>query len=182
MITRAWKMLSKLFYYTFKGAGYIHSEYNTAEAREIGVKVGENCRFMSTRAMTFSTEPWLIEIGNHVSMTNPLFITHDGGVWVFRDQYPDIELFGKIKVGNNVFIGAEALILLDTEIGDNSIIAARAVVKGRFEPNSVLAGVPARRICSVDEYFEKNKKRFSWDARRLKNSEKRNIINEQLGV
>ena len=182
MVKSAWRRLSKLFLFLFKGGNYVYSKYNTDEARRIGVKVGENCRFISTSATTFSTEPWLIEIGNHVSMTNPLFITHDGGVWVFRNQYPEIELFGKIKIGNNVFIGSEALILLNTEIGDNSIIAARAVVKGVFEPNSVLAGVPARRICSVDEYFEKNKDRFSWNARHLPSEQKRSIICEKLGV
>jgi acetyltransferase-like isoleucine patch superfamily enzyme len=182
MIKRAWRKLNKLFLYIFKGINYVYGQYNTAEARRIGVKVGENCRFISTVAATFSTEPWLIEIGDHVSMTNPLFITHDGGIWVFRNQYPEIELFGKIKIGNNVFIGSEALILLNTEIGDNSIIAARAVVKGTFEPNSVLAGVPARRICSVDEYFEKNKDRFLWNARNLPSGKKRSIICEKLDI
>ncbi len=182
MVKRAWRKLNKLFLYIFKGSNYVCGQYNTAEARRIGVKVGENCRFISTGAATFSTEPWLIEIGDHVSMTNPLFITHDGGIWVFRNQYPEIELFGKIKIGNNVFIGSEALILLNTEIGDNSIIAARAVVKGSFEPNSVLAGVPARRICSVDEYFEKNKDRFLWNARNLPSGKKRSIICEKLNT
>lgn len=129
-------------------------------AKKCGVNVGEKCRFFS---LNFSTEPYLISIGNHVTITNNVqFITHDGGVWVFRDEYPEIELFGKIVVGNNVFIGLNSIILPNTEIGDNSIIAAGSVVKGKFEPNSIIAGVPAKKILNIEEYYEKNLDKFSF--------------------
>jgi acetyltransferase-like isoleucine patch superfamily enzyme len=110
---------------------------------------------------TFSTEPYLITIGNHVSMTYPRFITHDGAVWVFRDEYRDIELFGPIVVGNNVFIGYGATILPGAVVGDNSIVAAGALVKGAFPAGVVIGGVPAKVICSTQEYFDKNKDRFT---------------------
>ncbi len=134
--------------------------YNIEFAKSLGVVVGKNCRFFST---SFSTEPFLIEIGDHVTITDGVqFITHDGGVWVFREQYPDIELFGRIKIGNNVFIGLNSIILPNTEIADNCIIAAGSVVKGKFEPNSIIAGVPAKRISGTDDYFERNKERFTF--------------------
>lgn len=133
---------------------YIATHHNVRSARKMGVKVGKNCRFFSTN---FSTEPFLIEIGDHVTITNGVeFITHDGGVWLFRDQFPSINLFGQIKIGNNVFIGLNSIILPNTEIGDNTIVAAGSVVKGRFEENSVIGGVPARKICSTAEYYDKN--------------------------
>lgn len=134
--------------------------YNIEYAKNLGVRVGKNCRFFST---SFSTEPFLIEIGDHVTITDGVqFITHDGGVWVFREQYPDIELFGRIKIGNNVFIGLNSIILPNTEIDDNCIIAAGSVVKGKFEANSIIAGVPAKKISSIDDYFERNKERFTY--------------------
>ena len=43
----------------------------------------------------------------------------------------------------------------DTEIGDNVVIAAGAVVKGRVPSNTVWGGVPARQICTLKELYEK---------------------------
>jgi acetyltransferase-like isoleucine patch superfamily enzyme len=154
------KRVLKYLISIIKGVNYIHNIYNIKEAEKIGVIVGRDCRFIGTHKHTFSTEPYLIKIGNHVSMTSPQFITHDGGVWIFRDIYPNIDLFGEIYIGNNVFIGQNAIILPNTYVGDNSIIAAGAVLKGKHEANSVLAGVPAKKICSIDDYFSKNEKRF----------------------
>jgi acetyltransferase-like isoleucine patch superfamily enzyme len=127
-------------------------------ARRMGVTVGEDCRFFSTN---FSTEPFLISIGNHVTITDGVkFVTHDGATWIFRKEHPGLNLFGRIQIGDNVFIGINSIILPNTKIGNNSVIAAGAIVKGCFENDSIIAGVPAKRIMSTNEYFEKNKDRF----------------------
>jgi serine acetyltransferase len=47
------------------------------------------------------------------------------------------------------------VILLNIELEDDHIIAADSVVKGKYENNSVIAVVPARRIATVEEYYEK---------------------------
>ena len=73
--------------------------------RKSGVKIGEECEIY--KDVVFGSEPYLIEIGDHVRITNGCkFITHDGGVWVIRQLMDDneIDLFGKIIVGNNVHI------------------------------------------------------------------------------
>ena len=75
-------------------------------ARSIGVVVGERCRLIDIDSRTFSSEPYLISLGNHVTLTTGVrFITHDGGVWVFRDENPEIDVIAPIKIGNNVFVG-----------------------------------------------------------------------------
>jgi acetyltransferase-like isoleucine patch superfamily enzyme len=114
--------------------------------RRQGVKIGENCNI---NTMEFSTEPYLIELGNHVAIaygTN--FITHDGAMWCFEGEI-DGAIFGKIVIGNNVFIGPNCTILQNTTIGENSIVGAGSVVRGHFPANSVIVGNPAKVVLSM---------------------------------
>lgn len=53
---------------------------------------------------------------------------------------------GDIVVGNDVWIGYEAVILSGVTIGDGAIIGARAVVTKDVPPYTIVAGVPARTI------------------------------------
>jgi acetyltransferase-like isoleucine patch superfamily enzyme len=116
--------------------------------RKIGVKIGKNCRLYK---VDWGTEPYLIELGDHVAVSNNVrFLTHDGAIWVLRPEYPDLDIFGAIKVGSNVCLGFNVMLLPNTEIGENSIIAAGAVVKGRIPPNSVVMGNPAKVVMSFD--------------------------------
>lgn len=53
---------------------------------------------------------------------------------------------GGVKIGKNCWIGAKVTILDGTEIGDNCIVAAGAVVTGKFPNNAIIGGVPAKII------------------------------------
>lgn len=125
-------------------------------ARKLGVKIGHNCRIISNPG--WGSEPWLITIGDHVELSSGVsFVTHDGATWVFRNQerYKDVIRYGKIVINDNSFIGTQTIILPGVTIGPNSIVGAGSLVRSDIEPNSVYAGVPARRICSLEEYAEK---------------------------
>lgn len=116
--------------------------------RKQGMKIGQNCFFAS---MSFSTEPYLIEIGDHVGIAGGTdFITHDGGIWCFRNEIPNADIFGKIRIGNNVVIGSNCTILPNTTIGDNCIVGAGSVVRGKFPGSSVILGNPAKVVTSID--------------------------------
>lgn len=115
--------------------------------RKQGMKIGENCHFNS---MSFSTEPYLIELGNRVTISGGCdLVTHDGAVKLFRDEMSDADIFGKIIIGNNVFIGINCTILPNTYIGDNCIIGAGSVVRGKFAENSVILGNPAKPVMKM---------------------------------
>lgn len=68
------------------------------------------------------------------------------------------------SIGDNVFIGMNSIILMGSNIEDNVIIGAGSVVSGRIEKNSVYAGNPARKICSLDEYYKKLQNSFDESA------------------
>jgi acetyltransferase-like isoleucine patch superfamily enzyme len=51
-----------------------------------------------------------------------------------------------VKIGNHVWIGQRVIVLKGTQIGDNSIIGAGAIVSKDIPPNSVAAGVPAKVV------------------------------------
>jgi acetyltransferase-like isoleucine patch superfamily enzyme len=127
-----------------------------------GVKIGNNCSI--EKSVIFGSEPYLITIGNNVRITHGVkFITHDGGLWVARNLKltdENADLIAPIKVGNNVNIGWDAIIMPGITIGDNCVVGCNAVVTHDVPPNSIVAGVPARVIESIDEYVQKNQNRL----------------------
>jgi acetyltransferase-like isoleucine patch superfamily enzyme len=144
--------------------------------RKLGIKFGNDVRI--TGRPNWGSEPYLIEIGNHVSITQRVtFHTHDGGVWVFRDEYPNIDVFGKIVVGNNVFIGANVELLPGITIGDNVVIGAGSVVTKNIPDNVVVVGVPAKIIKSIDEY-KKSSLDKSIQTKNLSPKEKKKVVIE----
>jgi len=122
------------------------------------VQLGKNCRLNNNN---YGSEPYLISFGDYVSAINVDFITHDGAVWIWRREQPKIEYFKSINIGSNVFIGTKALILPGSNIGSNVIIGAGSVVKGKIQSGYVYAGVPAKRLSTIDDYFKKNKENFT---------------------
>ncbi len=108
----------------------------------------------------FDTEPYLITIGRHVLLASNLrFVTHEGGHHVMKGLEPEkFEKtfgYGRITIEDNVYIGARTTILRGVTIGENSIVGACSLVNKSLPPNGVYAGVPAKRICSIEEWGEK---------------------------
>jgi acetyltransferase-like isoleucine patch superfamily enzyme len=169
--------LVRRYHYLVHGTGYVATRLTPDTLRRQGAKVGVDCRIYTINA---SSEPYLIEIGDHVTLCDGVsFVTHDGAVWVFREKEPDIELFGRITIGNNVFVGLNAIILYGTKIRDNSIVGAGSVVKGKFPANSVIAGIPASRLCSVDDYYQMHNQDYT-QTRHLPPDAKRRAVLEHL--
>jgi len=125
-------------------------------AKRIGVNIGKNCRLIDSPH--WGSEPWLITIGNHTEISfECTFITHDGATWVFREEerYKNVIKFGRINIGNDVFIGAKSTILPGVTIGDRSIVATGAVVSKSIPAGEVWGGVPAQFIMKTEDYAKK---------------------------
>lgn len=121
-----------------------------------GMKVGKDVVFVE--APSFGSEPYLIEIGNRTKITaGCTFINHDGAMYTIRsmEKYRDARNFGRIKLGENCFIGNNCTILPGVKMGDNCILGAGSVLNSSMPDNSVYAGVPAKFICTIEQYGDK---------------------------
>jgi acetyltransferase-like isoleucine patch superfamily enzyme len=130
--------------------------YLLYRCKKQGLQIGDDCRIYGFP--NFGSEPYLVSIGCHVMITARVsFITHDGGIWVLQDKapYKDVIKYGRITVRDNCFIGYGATILPGVTIGPSSVVAAGALVTQDVPPNTVVGGVPAKVLMTVEEYAEK---------------------------
>jgi acetyltransferase-like isoleucine patch superfamily enzyme len=116
------------------------------------IKIGDGSSIFSS-SNPFSSEYYLTEIGENVTIGMGVkFINHDGGARLFREEFPGINVYGKIKIGNNVFIGHEAILMPGVTIGDNVVIGVRSIITKDVPSNVVVAGIPAKIIKTFDDY------------------------------
>lgn len=74
---------------------------------------------------------------------------------------------GIVKIGDNVFIGMNTIISRNVIIGNNVVIGAGSVVTRNCESNGVYAGVPAKRIMSIDDFYNKREEKQLEEAKLL---------------
>ena len=138
-----------------KRADYIRKE-------KIFASFGEKSSIMDRVIPLYAN---LIKIGNNVHIaSNVHFITHDITHVMLNLREKEkcawggyTETVGCIQIEDNVFIGSGTQILSNVRIGKNVIVGAGALVNNDIPDNSVAAGVPARVICTLDEYLEKRR-------------------------
>lgn len=119
--------------------------------------MGDKCMVMFRKIPLY---PKLISFGDNVWVASQVtFVPHDVIHYMLntRDKnYKFQEYLGCINIKDNVFIGTNSTILPNVTIGSDTIIAAGTLVNKSVR-GGVYAGVPARCICSLDEFIEKRK-------------------------
>lgn len=123
-------------------------------ARMIGVNLGSNC--LIYRSVEWPSEPFLLTIGNNVRLTRGVSIHTHGGGNVVRRKVPDFDVFGKVVIKDWAYIGAHSQIMPGVTIGEGALVAAGSVVTKSVPDGMVVGGNPAKIICSVDEYLDRN--------------------------
>ena len=131
----------------------IRGEATTEKLISMGMKVGEN--FHRQHGVILDpSHCWLIEIGDNVTIAPRVHILcHDASTKMFLN-YTKI---GRVTIGNNVFIGAESVVLPGVTIGSNVIVGANSTVTHDVPDGSVVAGTPAKVICTLEEYLNKER-------------------------
>jgi len=121
---------------------------NITYLRLTGIKIGKNC-MLSLRAKLDVRRGEVI-IGDNCTITyGCIILSHDGSAEYLNPETDDGE--GKVVIGNNVFIGVNAIILRNVTIGDNSVIGAGSVVTKDVPPSVVMMGNPAKIIRQIDK-------------------------------
>ena len=139
----------------YSSEAYIHF------LRSKGITIGDGCIIYSPNTTSIDVQrPHMLCIGNYVKITAGVhIICHDYSRSVLMNMpgYENVGEASSTSIGDNVFIGVHSIILMGSHIGNNSIVGAGAVVSGHFEDNSVIAGNPAKVVCSIEEFFKKRK-------------------------
>lgn len=134
----------------------LRGEYTTKKLVSLGMKVGKSFSRLNGVILDPS-HCWLIEIGDNVTLAPRVHILcHDASTKTFLN-YTKV---GRVTIGNRVFIGAESVILPGVTIGDDVVVGANSTVTHDIPSNTVVVGSPARVICSLDEYLNKEKKKM----------------------
>ncbi|WP_235251332.1 DapH/DapD/GlmU-related protein, partial [Faecalicatena contorta] len=135
----------------------LRGNHTTEELITRGMVVGKNFNCMNDVILD-PDHCWLIEIGNDVTVAPRVHILcHDAST----KHYLGYTKIANVKIGNNVFIGAESVVMPGVVIGDNVIIGANSTVTHSVPANSVVVGSPARVICSTEEYIEKERSKMA---------------------
>lgn len=122
--------------------------------------IGDNCSIQTRRLPVYPNLVFLHD--NVIIATDVRFVVHDAVSFMLNKKYNDfhfVERVGCIEIMNNVFVGAGTRILYNVRIGNNVIIGAGSLINKDVPNNSVYAGVPAKYICSFDEYVRKARER-----------------------
>ena len=132
-----------------------------------GAEIGKNVAWFSEDIVVDSSRPYLLHIGDYCKITKGVIIlTHDYSLSVMRRVYGEWIGEGKETfIGDNCFLGMNSIILMGAHIGDNCIVGAGSVVHGKFPDNVVIAGNPAKVICTLQEHYEKRCKQTVFEAR-----------------
>ena len=153
MFNRLKKCCYKFYKIYIKRTSY--NDYYISIYRRAGMLVGRGCSINSI--LPSGRDAFLIEIGNNVTIsTGVKLYPHDASIGnITNFKYTD--LFGKIIISDNCFIGGGAIILPGVKLGKKTIVAAGSVVTKSVEKEGlVIGGNPAKVLCTVDEFLKKN--------------------------
>ena len=135
----------------------LRGEVSTEKQISMGMKVGKNFNRLHGVILDPS-HCWLITIGDNVTMAPRVHILcHDAST----KQFLNYTKIGRVNIGDNVFRGAESVILPGVTIGSNVIIGANSTVTHDIPDNTVVAGSPAQVICTLEDYLKKERDRMS---------------------
>ena len=122
-------------------------KYKVLILRLFGAKIGKGCYVYTSLRNFDKIYTDMIEIGNNVTITKGvILLCHDMGKdYIYKKKHNN-EIMGKIKIGDDCFIGMNSIILPNVKIGDKVIVGAGSVVTKNIQDNVVVTGNPVKVI------------------------------------
>lgn len=134
----------------------LRGDFTTEQLITMGLVCGKNFKRMKDVILDPS-HCWLIEIGDNVTLAPRVHILcHDAST----KQFLGYTKIGRVSIGNNVFIGANSVVLPGVKIGNNVIIGANSTVTHDIPDNMVYAGCPAHALSTLEKYLDKERERM----------------------
>ena len=146
-------LIVKLGHYLRRIRLLVNSGYYPEYLRKQGVRIGRNCVILYPSYVD-GRLPYLLEIGDDVVISLYVTIlTHDAAsAWA-----GDLVKVGRVRIHDHVFIGANTTVMCNVTIGPHAIVGAGSVVSRNVPTNSVVAGNPAKLVCSMDQFKAKHR-------------------------
>ena len=133
---------------------FFRHETEADRYRREGVKIGEGSKLYSVAIDGCFKH--LITIGKNCIITHCTILAHDASTQGFLGYTK----LARVIIGDNCYVGYQSIIRPGVHVGNNVIIGAGAVVTRDIPSNSVACGVPARVIGTYEDFVEKNRKLF----------------------
>lgn len=129
---------------------------------DIFAECGDNVRYQIRKIPVCSK---LIKIGNNVNISTGVSLVVHDAIHLIYNCLPEKkqklkEYANPIEIGDNVFIGAHAIIMGGVKIGSNVIIAAGAIVTKDLEDGGIYGGIPAKRIGNTADFWRKRETEY----------------------
>jgi maltose O-acetyltransferase len=132
----------------------VRGELNVDRLVALGLQIGSGT-FVARDAYIDPGHPWLITIGEESGLSpRTIVMAHDASM----RRHIGHTRIAPVVIGDRVFVGAGAIILPGTRIGDDSVIAAGAVVRGDIPPWSMVVGNPAKVVSDVQSVADWHRK------------------------
>lgn len=132
----------------------LRGELNVDRLVAAGLELGDGT-FIARGVYLDPGHPWLIEVGDDSGLSPGVIVmTHDASM----RRHTGHTRIARVVIGNRVFVGAGAILLPGSRIGDDSIIGAGAVVRGDVPPGSLVVGNPAKVVSDVESVAEWHRK------------------------
>jgi maltose O-acetyltransferase len=131
----------------------LRGQQNTDRLISLGLEVGEGA-FIARNAYLDPGYPWLITVGEQATLgPRVIVLAHDATM----QRHLRRTLLGRVSIGKRAFIGAGAIILPGSNVGDDAVVGAGAVVRGDIPPGAVAIGNPAQIVSDIESMIQKHR-------------------------